>query len=108
MPTTKPPALPEGTHTDFASSLSYRDYLHLDAILSSQKPLTAEHDELLFIIIHQATELWLKLVLHELAAARERLSECTTLIANYRDLLSGAEVVEVEEIEEGPRGGGQD
>ena len=73
MPTTKPPALPEGTHTDFASSLSYRDYLHLDAILSSQKPLTAEHDELLFIIIHQATELWLKLVLHELAAARERL-----------------------------------
>ncbi|MCH8113206.1 MAG: hypothetical protein IH905_14855 [Proteobacteria bacterium] len=57
MPTTKPPTLPEGAHTDFASSFSYRDYLKLDAILSSQRPLTTEHDELLFIIIHQATGL---------------------------------------------------
>ncbi len=44
----------------------------------------------------------------DLVAARKRLSECSTLIANYRDLLSGAEVVEVEEIEEGPRESGRD
>jgi len=59
-----------GPHTDFSGAMSYGDYLHLDTLLTAQHPLTAQHDELLFIIIHQATELWMKLALHELTAAR--------------------------------------
>ncbi|MFE6170332.1 tryptophan 2,3-dioxygenase [Viridibacillus arvi] len=57
--------------TDFQKSMSYGDYLHLDKILSSQYRLSDHHDEMLFIIIHQASELWMKLILHELAAATE-------------------------------------
>ncbi|MDZ4371627.1 MAG: tryptophan 2,3-dioxygenase family protein, partial [Phenylobacterium sp.] len=53
--------------------MTYADYLGLDQLLSAQKPLSGEHDEMLFIVIHQASELWLALSLHELAAARERL-----------------------------------
>ena len=49
----------EGVHTDFAEGMSYGDYLQLDTLLSAQKPLTHEHDELLFITIHQVMELWL-------------------------------------------------
>ena len=49
---------------------TYSSYLQLDKILSAQAPLSDAHDELLFIVIHQATELWIKLCLHELAAAR--------------------------------------
>ncbi|MFE7845387.1 tryptophan 2,3-dioxygenase [Microbacterium sp. NPDC057407] len=62
----------EGTVvTDFADRMSYGGYLDLDTLLSAQRPLSdpEHHDELLFIIQHQTTELWLKLVLHELAAA---------------------------------------
>jgi tryptophan 2,3-dioxygenase len=54
--------------------LSYGDYLALDELLGAQRPLSGEHDELLFIIIHQASELWLKLSIHELRAARERIA----------------------------------
>ncbi|WP_282609501.1 tryptophan 2,3-dioxygenase [Pelagibius sp. Alg239-R121] len=61
--------LPEGAHSDFAESMSYGDYLSLDSLLASQNPVSGEHDEQLFIIIHQATELWMKLILHELHAA---------------------------------------
>jgi len=57
-------------HTDFSAAMSYGDYLQLDTLLAAQKPVSDRHDELLFIIIHQATELWMKLVLHELNAAR--------------------------------------
>ena len=57
-------------HTDFAGAMSYGDYLHLDTLLGAQQPRSDDHDEMLFIIIHQATELWMKLTLHELAAAR--------------------------------------
>ena len=57
-------------HTDFAGAMSYGDYLQLDTLLGAQQPRSDCHDELLFIIIHQATELWMKLTLHELAAAR--------------------------------------
>ena len=67
-----PPAsssVPEA-HTDFARAMSYGDYLQLDKLLAAQQPRSDSHDELLFIIIHQATELWMKLTLHELAAAR--------------------------------------
>ena len=53
--------------------LSYGDYLRLDRLLSAQKPLSAEHDELLFIVIHQTSELWMQLSLHELRAARDQV-----------------------------------
>ncbi len=53
-----------------ASGPTYSSYLKLDAVLSAQAPLSDTHDELLFIVIHQASELWIKLCLHELSAAR--------------------------------------
>ncbi|HYD67306.1 tryptophan 2,3-dioxygenase [Azospirillum sp.] len=59
-----------GAHTDFAVDMSYGDYLGLDRLLNSQVPLSDNHNELLFIIQHQTTELWMKLILHELTAAR--------------------------------------
>jgi tryptophan 2,3-dioxygenase len=65
--------LESGAHTDFREAMSYGDYLGLDQLLACQKPLSPQHDELLFITVHQSTELWLKLALHELAAARERI-----------------------------------
>ncbi|MCP2678532.1 tryptophan 2,3-dioxygenase [Maricaulaceae bacterium NA33B04] len=63
----------EDIHWDPADGLSYGRYLQLDAITSAQNPLTDEHDEMMFIIIHQASELWMKLCLHELSAAIERV-----------------------------------
>jgi tryptophan 2,3-dioxygenase len=53
--------------------LSYGGYLELDQILSAQHPLSGQHDEMLFIIIHQASELWMKLSIHELVAARDHI-----------------------------------
>ena len=52
----------DGIQTDFAKRMSYGDYLQLDTLLAAQQPLQAEHDELLFITIHQVMELWLKLL----------------------------------------------
>lgn len=61
--------------TDFSDRMSYGAYLDLDTLLSAQKPVSTpeHHDELLFIIQHQTTELWLKLVIHETLAARAAL-----------------------------------
>jgi tryptophan 2,3-dioxygenase len=59
----------EGITTDFSGRMSYGDYLGLDRILSAQKPLSGQHDETLFIVIHQVQELWLKLMLHEMDLA---------------------------------------
>ncbi|WP_029707200.1 tryptophan 2,3-dioxygenase [Rhodoferax saidenbachensis] len=59
----------EKAQLDFSKSMSYGDYLQIDTILSAQKPLSPTHDELLFIIQHQTSELWMKLMLHELNAA---------------------------------------
>ena len=59
----------EGAQLDFSKDMSYGDYLHLDAILSAQHPLSPEHNEMLFIVQHQTSELWMKLMLHELQAA---------------------------------------
>jgi tryptophan 2,3-dioxygenase len=64
----------EKAQLDFSQSMSYGDYLQLDAILSAQKPLSPGHDELLFIIQHQTSELWMKLMLHELGAAIDSLA----------------------------------
>ncbi|CAH0231603.1 tryptophan 2,3-dioxygenase [Peribacillus simplex] len=61
--------LEESMVTDFEKDMSYGDYLHLNQILSSQHRLSGHHDEMLFIIIHQTSELWMKLILHELTAA---------------------------------------
>jgi tryptophan 2,3-dioxygenase len=58
-----------GAHTDFSGEMSYGDYLRLDRLLDAQHLLSANHNEMLFIIQHQTTELWLKLVIHELRAA---------------------------------------
>src|SRR4051794_19728058 len=61
---------------DFSSQMSYGDYLRLDTLLSAQRPQSnpPQHDELLFIIQHQTTELWLKLLVHELRSARALLA----------------------------------
>lgn len=64
----------EGAHVDFSSGeMSYGDYLALDQLLAAQRPRSGQHDEMLFIIQHQTTELWLKLIRHELGAARDRV-----------------------------------
>jgi tryptophan 2,3-dioxygenase len=65
----------EGAETDFARRMSYGDYLALDKILGAQHPLSEAHDEMLFIIQHQTTELWMRLALHELAAARRAIAK---------------------------------
>jgi tryptophan 2,3-dioxygenase len=59
----------EAAKLDFSRDMSYADYLHLDAILGAQHPLSPAHDEMLFIVQHQTSELWMKLMLHELHAA---------------------------------------
>jgi tryptophan 2,3-dioxygenase len=57
--------------TDTPASMTYADYLGLEPLLSAQHPISALHDEMLFIIIHQTKELWLKQILHELKLSRE-------------------------------------
>jgi hypothetical protein len=68
--------LEPGIVRDFTENLSYGRYLHLDELLAAQHPLSRpeHHDELLFVIQHQTSELWLKLALHELATACEDLA----------------------------------
>ncbi len=56
----------EDVHWDLSQSLSYSQYLQLDKLLDAQRPLSYHHDETLFIVIHQVSELWMKLCLHEL------------------------------------------
>lgn len=63
----------DGAKMSYADAMSYGDYLKLDNILTQQHPLSDAHDEMLFIIQHQTSELWMKLALHELAAARTAL-----------------------------------
>ncbi|MFZ2501680.1 MAG: tryptophan 2,3-dioxygenase [Nocardioides sp.] len=64
--------LEDGIQRDFSAAMSYGDYLRLDTLLSAQRPLSDPplHDEMLFIIQHQTSELWLKLLIHELRSAR--------------------------------------
>lgn len=65
----------EKARLDFSSTMSYGDYLQIDTILSAQKPLSPAHDEMLFIVQHQTSELWMKLVLHELGAAIQHIAQ---------------------------------
>lgn len=62
-----------GAKMDFKESMSYGDYLGLNQILTAQHPLSPNHNEMLFIIQHQTSELWIKLMLHELQAVREQI-----------------------------------
>jgi tryptophan 2,3-dioxygenase len=72
--------------TDFSSRMTYGSYLALDELLSIQRPMSepAHHDEMLFIIQHQTSELWIKLLLHELRSARDLLREDNMRIALKR------------------------
>ncbi|HXV41323.1 MAG TPA: tryptophan 2,3-dioxygenase [Steroidobacteraceae bacterium] len=62
-----------GIHWDLERGMSYSQYLQLDKVLTAQKALSGQHDEMLFIVIHQASELWMKLCLHELAGTRAQI-----------------------------------
>jgi tryptophan 2,3-dioxygenase len=65
----------EGAQLDFSEDMSYGDYLHLDAILNAQHPRSPDHNEMLFIVQHQTSELWMKLMLHELRAAIANIAQ---------------------------------
>jgi tryptophan 2,3-dioxygenase len=65
----------QAAHTDFSHDLSYGDYLCLETLLAAQQPLTEAHDEMLFIVIHQVQELWMKLIIHELQSAMGLLQQ---------------------------------
>lgn len=65
----------EGAQMAFDGRMSYTDYLGLDAILTAQHPRSTAHDEMLFIIQHQTSELWMRLALHEIGAARDVLAQ---------------------------------
>ena len=76
----------DGAEMDFRRRMSYGDYLATDQILTAQHPLSTAHDEMLFIIQHQTSELWMKLALYELDAARraiaaDRTAEATKMLA---------------------------
>lgn len=87
-----------GAKLDFAVDMSYGDYLALDSILSAQHPRSESHDEMLFIIQHQTSELWMRLVLHELQTARNAISKgelalafkMLTRVARIFEQLNGA------------------
>jgi tryptophan 2,3-dioxygenase len=64
----------EGARLDMRGEMSYADYLHLDQVLGAQHPLSPDHNEMLFIVQHQTSELWMKLMRHELAAAMQAIA----------------------------------
>lgn len=85
--------LEQGIHTDLRERLTYSGYLRLEQLLSAQKPLSRppHHDEMLFIIQHQTSELWMKLALHELEAAiahvqRDDLEPCFKILARVKHI----------------------
>ena len=65
----------EDIHWDLGESQSYGDYLQLAKVLGAQTPVSAQHDEMLFIVMHQVSELWMKLCIHELRAAIEQVRQ---------------------------------
>jgi len=65
----------DGAKMSFDADMSYGDYLSLEPILAAQRPLSSAHDEMLFIVQHQTSELWMRLALHELEAARAALAD---------------------------------
>ena len=82
----------ENAQLDFSQSMTYGDYLHLDALLGAQQPLSPDHNEMLFIIQHQTSELWMKLMLHELTAAiadvaKDKLSDAFKKLARVSKIM---------------------
>ena len=82
----------DGARLDFRGEMSYGDYLHLDAILSAQHPRSPDHNEMLFIVQHQTSELWMKLMLHELRAAiagiaQDRLGSAFKMLARVSRIM---------------------
>jgi tryptophan 2,3-dioxygenase len=75
--------LESSMHLELSKGSTYGDYLHLDEVLSAQRPVTTVHDEMLFIIQHQTSELWIKLLLHELDLAVE-LVRADRLIETFK------------------------
>jgi tryptophan 2,3-dioxygenase len=89
----KPDAPESGAHVDFRGEMSYGDYLALDRILDAQNRLSGNHNEMLFIIQHQTTELWMKLVIHELKAAigqirRDELQPAFKMLARVSRIMA--------------------
>ena len=86
--------LEAGIHTDLSGRMTYGGYLRLDRLLSAQEPLSQppHHDEMLFIVQHQVSELWLKLLTHELRAAvgflrRDQVWQCRKVLARCKRVL---------------------
>lgn len=87
-----------GAKLDFSKDMSYGDYLGLDAILTAQHPRSDAHDEMLFIVQHQTSELWMRLAIHELQTARARVAsgdlqtafKMLTRVARIFEQLNGA------------------
>jgi tryptophan 2,3-dioxygenase len=86
--------LEAGIHTDLTGRVTYGGYLRLDRLLAAQQPLSnpAHHDELLFIVQHQVSELWMKLMIHELGSAiahlrRDELAACQKIFARCKQVL---------------------
>ena len=88
----------DGAQMSFDGRMSYGDYLQIDKILNAQTPLSDAHDEMLFIIQHQTSELWMRLAIHELNAARAALQgpdmrpafKMLTRVSRIFDQLNGA------------------
>ncbi|MCB1623825.1 MAG: tryptophan 2,3-dioxygenase [Pseudomonadales bacterium] len=88
----------ETVHWELGASQSYGDYLQLDKLLAAQRPNSLEHDEMLFIIIHQVQELWIRLILHEVTAVMESVRrdnldssfKCFERISRVQEELLGA------------------
>ena len=82
----------ERAQLDFSADMSYGDYLHLDAVLGAQHPLSPDPNEMLFIVQHQTSELWMKLMLHELRAAvacvaRDQLGTAFKMLARVSKIM---------------------
>ncbi|WP_058833772.1 tryptophan 2,3-dioxygenase [Luteimonas abyssi] len=86
--------LEDGIHTDLDGRTTYAGYLRLDRLLAAQEPLSVppHHDEMLFIVQHQVSELWIKLMIHELTAAaahlrRDEVWRCRKVLARCKQVL---------------------
>jgi len=91
MPDPKPESITAEFITDLAADTSYGGYLGLERLLSAQQPRSSHHDEMLFIIQHQTSELWMKLMIHELAAAighvkADQLAPCFKILARVKQI----------------------
>jgi tryptophan 2,3-dioxygenase len=92
-PPTTPATEHHGAQLDFSADMSYGDYLHLDQVLEAQHPLSPAHDEMLFIVQHQTSELWMKLLLHELHGAIAHIA-CDDLPSAFKMLARVSKIME--------------